>query len=129
MASDLFQGSLRTLSEHGKMRLIPAFLLGLAAGAGAMIWLYAGGGELIVAGYELKPPPKIAPDVAVAPAPAAPRVVVRDITETAGRGGSTWPASPGNATATKTPPAGPANPPPSKVDNRGEFRVVIRYPR
>lgn len=111
------------------MRLIPAFLLGLAAGIGAMIWLYAGGGELIVAGYELKPPPKIATEVAVAPSSSAPRVVVRDITETAGRGGNVWPTSPGNASATKTSSASPANPPPPAVDNRGEFRVVIKYPR
>lgn len=111
------------------MRLIPAFLLGLVAGCGVMIWFYAGGGELTVAGYELKPPPKIATDVAVAPSPSAPRMVVRDITETAGRGGSTWPASPGNATATKMPPAGPVKPPQPAVDNRGEFRVVIKYPR
>jgi hypothetical protein len=31
------------------MRLIPAFLLGLAAGAGAMTWFYANGGEIRVA--------------------------------------------------------------------------------
>ena len=40
------------------MRLIPAFLLGLAVGAAAMIWFYANGGEISVAGYELGPPPK-----------------------------------------------------------------------
>jgi len=56
-------------------------------------------------------------------------VVVRDITETAGTGGSAWLTSPGTATATKTPPAGPAKPPQPAADNRGEFRVVIKYPR
>jgi DNA-directed RNA polymerase subunit K/omega len=36
---------------------------------------------------------------------------------------------PGTATATKTPPAGSAKPPQPAADNRGEFRVVIKYPR
>jgi hypothetical protein len=56
-------------------------------------------------------------------------MVVRDITEAAGRGGSAWPTGPGNATATKTLPAGPAKPAQPAADNRGEFRVVIKYPR
>jgi hypothetical protein len=113
------------------MRLIPAFLLGLAAGAGAMAWFYGNGGEITVAGYELKPPPKIVTNVAAAASPpSAPRVVVRDITESASRSGSQWPSAPANAGSNKTPPAAPGNPPQqSSVDSRGEFRVVIRLPR
>ena len=111
------------------MRLIPAFLLGLAVGAAAMIWFYANGGEISVAGYELGPPPRIVTDAGVASPPPAPRVVVRDITDSASRAGSMSANSPGNANSNKTPSAGPGNPQQSSGQSSGEFRVVIKLPR
>jgi hypothetical protein len=108
------------------MRLIPAFLLGLAVGATAIIWFYANGGEISVAGYELGPPPKIVTDAGASP-PPAPRVVVRDITDSASRAGTMLANNPGNANSNKTPSAGPGNP--QQSAGSGEFRVVIKLPR
>jgi hypothetical protein len=109
------------------MRTIAGFLLGLAFGAGAMTWFYVNGGEISVAGYELGPP-KTATDVAVASPPPAPRVVVRDITESASRSGSSSPNSPAATSSNKTPTNGPGSRPDPAGNSGGKIHVVIKLP-
>ena len=111
------------------MRMISAFLIGLAFGAGAMTWFYINGGEITVAGYELAPPKKSGTDVAVAAPPPAPRVVVRDITESASRSGSPSPSSPGVTSSNKTAASGPSTRPETSGSSDSKIHVVIKLPR
>ena len=102
------------------MRLILGLVIGLLVGAGAMIWFFAYGGEIIVAGKTWGPPRA---EVAAVPSPTAPtkpRVVVRDITsEPAASSGFGTPSG-------TTPPSGTSSPP--GTSSFDSF-VVIVWPK
>ena len=104
------------------MRLILGLVIGLLVGAGAMIWFFAYGGEIIVAGKTLGPPKAEVAAVTSPAAPTKPRVVVRDIT-------SEPAASSGSGTPSSTPPPAKTSPPPADAFVLGNSLVVIVWPK
>jgi len=117
------------------MRTILSFLIGLVLGGGGMIWFYANGGEISVAGHELGPPAKTAAAAnpgagAAAPkSPAPPRVVVRDITEGGPASSNPPPSSPSGPSANKPPqPSGTSTPAQAPGKSDDSSFIVIKWP-